>query len=278
MDAWRAKRLSDNGKRPIVFRRADGYEDMQLQVPCGKCLGCKADKSLHWAIRMYQEASMYDQNSFLTLTYNDDNLPPHLDKKHVQDFIRSVRKEGWQIRYYAVGEYGDATNRPHYHLAIFGADFKDGTEYDIDGKLYSVPAITSCWGKGNAMLAEFNMATACYIAGYVTKKVGAPEIDMRPLMSRKPGIGFPWLAQYVNDVNRIGSVIIEGKEYPVPPQYFRWAEENISEAALSKAKYKRRSLYLDMTAEERLEKRFQTYAKEIHLKSSEKHKASKQKI
>lgn len=74
--AWRRSFPNKNGKYPLVFNpsfRGDAAES--LEVPCGKCMGCKADQAHQWAIRIYQEASLYDRNSFVTLTYDDENLP-----------------------------------------------------------------------------------------------------------------------------------------------------------------------------------------------------------
>ena len=101
--AWRAKRLSDNGKRGIVFNVKDGFQDMPLEVPCGKCEGCKADKALEWAIRCYQEASLYQENCFVTLTYDDDHIPQdgNLQKQHLQQFFKKLRRNYHQFRYYA---------------------------------------------------------------------------------------------------------------------------------------------------------------------------------
>ena len=109
--AWRAKRLNENGKRPVVFRRQDGWEETEMQVPCGKCIGCKADHALAWSIRCYQESTLHDQNSFITLTYNDENLPEKLNKEHLRKFIKDLRSLGFKIRYYAVGAHMIVTGK-----------------------------------------------------------------------------------------------------------------------------------------------------------------------
>lgn len=277
IQAWRAKRLSESGKRPIVFNRRDGYEDMPIVVPCGKCEGCRADKALTWSIRCHQEASLYTQNSFVTLTYNDENLPNQLVKHHLQDFIRSLRDSGEKIRYYACGEYGDSTNRPHYHACIFGTDFKDGTEQSINADLYLVPRITEMWGKGHVVISEFTMATACYVAGYVAKKIGSQNDDQFQLMSRKPGIGFPWLAKNYKDLLKTETVVIEGKEFPIPPQYFRWAEENLGDC-LKNVKAKRADRFKNMPIEKVIDKHRERRAKEVHLKQRLKHQKSKEQL
>ena len=83
----------------------------------------------------------------------------------------------------------------------------------------------SAWGHGHVAIAPFTMAAACYVAGYVYKKVG--DTDTFNLMSRRPGIGREWLRRYGDDLRRTGSVTIGGKEYPIPARYFDWDEDDL---------------------------------------------------
>ena len=114
-----------------------GFRIGDLELPCGRCNGCRISKSKEWAIRCVHEAiyqneqkDCSDNNEFITLTYNDKHLPVDhgLDHRHFQKFIRSLRKKSKQkIRYYMCGEYGKATEengyiaRPHYHAILFGS-------------------------------------------------------------------------------------------------------------------------------------------------------------
>ena len=53
------------------------FKGCLIKVPCGKCLGCRLSYSRRWAVRSYHEAKMHDNfknNSFVTLTFNDDML------------------------------------------------------------------------------------------------------------------------------------------------------------------------------------------------------------
>ena len=280
INAWRSRRLNDNGKREIVFRRRDGYEDMALQVPCGKCAGCRADKALSWALRCYQEASQYQQNSFLTITYDDNHVPNKLVKSHLQNFIRAIRDQGKKIRYYACGEYGSATNRPHYHAIIFGTDFKNGTEFSVNETLYTVPGLSETWGKGNIVLSEYTMATGCYVAGYVAKKIGSENDDQFQLMSRKPGIGFTWLEKYWRELFNTGSIICEGKEYPIPNAYLRWLEEKIPEAVPYVTKYKAEKInyFKEMSIDKVIDQHRERRAKEVYAKQRLEHQKGKEII
>lgn len=239
IDAWRSNSVNVSGKRSMVFRPSEGSTHSQL--PCGKCSGCQSDKSMYWAIRMYHEASLHEKNSFVTFTYRDP-APEVLCKKHLQDFFKRARHH-YDFRYFAVGEYGSNTRRPHYHAIIFGEDFLGGA-YTISDTLKGNAFLESLWKEGMCSVGSVTMASCCYVAGYVNKKVG--DMDMSPIMSRRPGIGYEYLKLYKDDMLRTGSVTIEGKELPLPQRYLQWFEEEFSDL---KKERKQRVLY--QTKEER---------------------------
>lgn len=166
------------------------------------------------------ESGLRSDNTFLTLTYSDSNLRtgssevigptnpllPTLLKKDVQDWLKRLRKaiEPLKIRYFAVGEYGDLTMRPHYHAAVFGYPncLRGKTRYLIgsDGSQKSCcihcDLIMDTWGLGAIALGSLTAESSQYIAGYVTKKMTSSKdsrlIGRQPefsLMSRKPAIG-----------------------------------------------------------------------------------------
>lgn len=97
-----------------------------LKVPCGKCIACRIKKRTEWSVRMLHELNYHKANSFITLTYSDEHLPGDgsLKKRDLQLFFKRLRKElakdNRVIKYFACGEYGDLTNRPHYHSILFG--------------------------------------------------------------------------------------------------------------------------------------------------------------
>ncbi|AXH77577.1 MAG: replication initiator protein [Microviridae sp.] len=156
---------------------------------CGQCMPCRINKRRLWVHRIMLEKQLHDKSCFLTLTYDQSNLPlgATLVPAHYQKFVRSIRKD-FSIRYFFVGEYGDNSHRPHYHAAMFGLDETD-TDY-IRGK----------WRYGHIMCGSLTDDSAQYIAGYVVKKLTnkndpwvvkqlngrAPEFAR---MSLKPGLG-----------------------------------------------------------------------------------------
>lgn len=138
-------------------------------VSCGRCQNCRVNHKRMWTGRIVLEASEYKTRStFSTLTYSPEYLPPGggLRKSHVQNFLQSLRdaKIG-KIRYFAVGEYGEKTQRPHYHLALFGLD---PFVYDEE--------ITRRWKYGHVKNGEITSASAAYCAGYCTKKLDEKEV------------------------------------------------------------------------------------------------------
>ena len=100
-----------------------------LFVPCGKCVACRKQRSLAWAIRLEREMPYHEYALFVTLTYDDEHVPEHysLKRKHLTDFFKRLRYflGGRQIKYYAAGEYGERFHRPHYHAIIFDLSHAD---------------------------------------------------------------------------------------------------------------------------------------------------------
>lgn len=136
-------------------------------VPCGQCKNCRINQSRIWTNRILLEQMCHSESVFVTLTYDNDNLPEggNVEKKELQDFVKRLRYYVYplKIRYFGVGEYGDDNFRPHYHIVIFGLSW------------LSQQTIKKAWEKGSEYagvhIAELNKDTARYISGYVVKKI-----------------------------------------------------------------------------------------------------------
>lgn len=150
------------------------------------------------------EAMVHTENSFVTLTYDDQHLPKggSLAPEEIRNWLKRFRASvsPRRIRFYCVGEYGDETGRPHYHAALFGYPrcrhglsrySRERTECcDVCDK------VRDTWGNGNVYVGALEIKSAQYIAGYVTKKMTRfddPRLNGRhpefARMSLKPGIG-----------------------------------------------------------------------------------------
>jgi len=61
------------GKRPLIHARTRYVpRPGDIYLPCGKCIGCRADRQQNWAIRCLHESQLHPRNCALTLTYSDD--------------------------------------------------------------------------------------------------------------------------------------------------------------------------------------------------------------
>lgn len=159
-------------------------------VGCGQCHPCRFNRRRLWTYRQVLESFMHKENCFITLTYADEFLPvdgsvsPNHLRLWLYRFRKALRKENIFLRYVAVGEYGEQTKRPHYHLSAFGVG------------QWCQEIVLRTWAQGHVMAAEFNPATASYVSGYVVKKMtykGADGLDGRhpefARFSNRPGIG-----------------------------------------------------------------------------------------
>lgn len=254
LHGYRSNKLSENGKRQFVFSRKNGYVDQALTVPCGQCLGCRIDRSREWALRCVHESRFHKQNSFITLTYDDEHLPidGSLDKTHLQKFFKRLRKKLGQFRYFSCGEYGDTSSRPHYHAIIFGVDFSEDRQQVSKNKqgniLYSSETLSQAWGMGNCWIGNFTYQTAAYTARYVMKKQIGKNGSDHPnysrlnvntgeliqvarefaCMSMRPGLGSAWYDKFKSDAFPSDFLVHEGKKHPVPRFYVNKLKEGNS--------------------------------------------------
>lgn len=248
--AWRVKDgRSDNGSWPITFDRDKGLVDMPVQIPCGRCIGCRLERSRQWAVRLMHEASLHDENCFLTLTYSPEHLPSDgsLHKEHFQLFMKRLRKHlhGERIRFFHCGEYGETNQRPHYHALIFGYDPPDKIFYKNTGgnNLWLSPTLDRLWRLGFVVCGSVSFDSAAYCARYIMKKqfgstsarhyVGPETVQTGELrqreyttMSRRPGIAHDWIEHYGKiDVYPRDAVLSNGFEAKPPRYYDQFVEK-----------------------------------------------------
>lgn len=258
--------LNPPGSRPIFIDKIkqstlDLTKYKPLNLPCGQCIGCRLEYSRQWAIRMQHEASTFEQNCFLTLTYDDDHLPTEngkavLVKTHLQNFMKYLRRDyGEGIRFYGAGEYGltcykcglssllctcrsflPDLGRSHYHVCLFNHRFTDETVVGLSATGFPVlesPSLNRLWGKGITATSDFTFETAAYCARYVTKKItgdkAAQHYESRPrefaIMSRRPGLGRRWYDMYAESVYQNDMIVIRNNLITRPPKYYDYLYE-----------------------------------------------------
>lgn len=224
----------ETGKRGIVFDRKDAFTDLEVEFACGQCIGCRLERSRQWAIRCVHEASLYERNCFITLTYDNEHLPSNgsLVKRDFQLFMKSLRKKfGSGIRYFHCGEYGDEFGRPHYHAVIFNHDFEDKKLFKVDNghRLYTSDDLSELWPVGHSLIGDVTFQSAAYVARYLLKKITGKKSDEHyegrqpeyTTMSRRPGIGRGWFDQYSDDLFPSNFVVHDGKKMKIPVFYDR---------------------------------------------------------
>lgn len=227
-----SKKPNENGKYPVVFNHREGWIDRRVQIPCGRCIGCRLERSRQWAVRCVHEASLYADNCFITLTYNDENLPADKSVSVVafQKFIKRLRKKyGSGVRYFHCGEYGSELERPHYHACLFNFDFPDKVLWSIrdNVRLYRSKDLESLWPFGFSTIGDVTFESAAYVARYIVKKINGAMADehykgRKPeyiTMSRRPGIGSGWFKKWKSDVFPEDHVIVRGRECK-PARYY----------------------------------------------------------
>lgn len=242
LTGYRSKTVGASGKRALVFDRRQGFSDLEVTVPCGRCIGCRLEHARQWAVRCMHEASLHQDNAYITLTYNDENLPKHgsLDKTAFPKFMKRLRKAiaPRRVRYFHSGEYGDDGSRPHYHALLFGWDWPDKTVWRQDKGIvaWRSAMLEKLWTLGNSETSAVTFESAAYVARYVVKKLtGEPATEkyerldqygelhqVEPeygTMSRNPGIAKPWLDRYLSDVYPADHVIARGVPAK-PPRYY----------------------------------------------------------
>lgn len=229
---------------PVSFKRPQGRTYKEIELPCGQCILCRLEHARQWAVRITHEAQLHEYSCFATLTYNEENVPQDggLRYDDLQRFWKRLRKAVGPLRYFAVGEYGDETNRPHYHACIFGHDFTENKKVVRGGRnpLWTNETLETAWGLGNVSAGALTFETAQYTASYVTKKLNNerrytrldPETgelialeQPRAMMSLKPAIGRNWLDQFGDAMGIHDHVVVNGRVQKPPKYYDRWLEE-----------------------------------------------------
>lgn len=202
-------------------------------VGCGQCIPCRINKRREWVGRLTLEAGQYTDNAFITLTYDDEHLPTvigpqlpgdgHLGNllpEHLRNFLKRFRTSvaPHKVRFYAVAEYGDDTQRPHFHIAMF--NYPSCQWGQTRPKKYCCPTcelVRTTWGMGNVYLGTLEESSMNYVAGYVLKKL-TNKYDIRlngrhpefARMSLRPGIGADAMHEVASTVLEFNLVETQG--------------------------------------------------------------------
>ena len=250
--------------RSVVYSKKDLYVTDYTPIPCGQCIGCRLDYSRMWADRCLLEAQQYEHNAFITLTYDDEHLPPLKDVLNVETgeiskwpslvpdeltkFMKDLRRyydyhfKHKDIRFYACGEYGGKSGRPHFHILVFNMpplpDLKHWFTTDQHEKIYHSDILQNdIWKKGICSVGELTWNSAAYVARYVVKKQKGNTKGLVDLcgnlvsgiepeftrMSRMPGIAWKYYDEHKHQFYETDEIVmsIRGQVRSIkPPRYF----------------------------------------------------------
>lgn len=181
--------------------------DGDITLPCGTCSECVTLRALHWSNRCRHQISLHEDNCFITLTYDDENLPSHLTvKDEFQKFMKTLRnKTKKKLSYIVSHEYGSQTFRPHHHAIIFNHNFNNQKflKTTKSGEnIFTSPELDNIWTNGYTSIGTANEKTAYYIASYALKgkkhEILLPTGEYAKVSdtmdsSKQPGIGLEYL-------------------------------------------------------------------------------------
>ena len=200
-------------------------------VPCGNCIGCRINRTSAWTLRLLAEQTQWKDCAFVTLTYDDEHLPTNssLVKADVQKFFKRLRKAlgDRKIKYYCCGEYGEKTDRPHYHAIIFGLSCSNS-----DRQL-----VADCWKYCNRVkftdrrckgIASVSKDSIQYVAGYCQKKLtGVLGLEAYECTNRVPpfslssrGLGLEYFKTHDVFDENLTATLWNGKHF-LAPRYIR---------------------------------------------------------
>ena len=244
-----------------------------IPIPCGQCIGCRIDYSKQWATRCMLESQYHDENYFLTLTYDEEHVPRSeyvdletgeikecltLVKSDLQAFNKRLRRaleyrgdDGF--RFYACGEYGSASARPHYHMIAFGLHLDDLQLYKKSptGNLYNSPFLDKIWKMGHVVIGDVTFESCAYVSRYIMKKQKGKNADVYSYyniapefvnMSRNPGIARTYFEQNFEDIYPRDSIVLPGGRVCNPPRWFDQLFAELDEELMNDVKLKRQEI------------------------------------
>lgn len=304
-----------------AYTKSLGYQVVTEHddIPCGQCLACRMTYARNWSARIMNEVSLYPSGTcwFVTCTYDDEHLPPakpvikideetgeintkiskfnSLCLKDHQDFMKRLRKEvskysDTKVRFFASGEYGDVSFRPHFHYILFGVPIPDLNFYKLSkagDKLYNSEWLQKIWNnadgerpnKGYVVIGSVTPDSASYIARYAIKKRKHlddsfyEDLGLKPeflVMSRKPGIGKEWFEKNYKSMYETDEVIMPGRDKAIsvkPPKYYDTLMERIDPELINNIKQRRK--YIAEKTDEFISDYLPFYDKEVQLETKE---------
>lgn len=208
-----------------------GLKDKEGLVPCGKCAACLQRRRMDWTIRLTNELKESKNATFITLTYEERYLPiaddcVSLSKIDCQNFIKRLRKKCKQnLKYYLVGEYGEKTNRPHYHAIMFNVLPKIGPKENAIEKAWSIyDKKTNKYRQiGMVHFGKVEIKSIAYTAKYILQLNRSYNKKVRPFSLMSKGLGKEYINKnekfHKKNLDHLYFPLEEGKKASLPRYY-----------------------------------------------------------
>lgn len=197
----------------------------QLVFDCGQCLFCRKKRSYELAARCVLHASLYKDNCFLTLTYDEKKEGYHNDFQYedIQKFKKRLRRHcrDKKIQLFNVHEYGK-NSKKHWHLICFNHNFDDKTLHTRSSglPLFTSRTLQKLWPHGFSTIGDVSTASAMYQAQYVEKDLkNGNRTNKKKSHSKHSGIARPYFLKHYRQLLTLGYVPINGTKIPLP-RYF----------------------------------------------------------
>lgn len=240
--------FQSDGKTLAWSQKQSSREFPTFQLPCGKCIACRLESARQTAVRCVHEASLYKNNSFITLTYDDEHLGDgRLRYRDFQLFVKRLREEvrcsdeqeNKRISVFVTGEYGDRRKRPHWHALVFNWRPRDCVaKYTNErgDKVFGSATLDRLWSMGITEVGGVTFESAGYVARYASKKLahgddGTHDFEPVSRRSTKNAIGKGWIERYWRDCFSHGYLVINSKgkfvQCGIPRYYEKWLKKNL---------------------------------------------------
>lgn len=250
------KRILQSHVLQVIGREIKSEQTQFIEIPCGKCVLCLSKRVQEWSLRMKHELFIKKFGFFITLTYRQDTVPlvnierddylslcekykydyfyrkelnqyTTVQKSDLQKFFKRLRyyinkyDRSIKVKYFACGEYGDKTDRAHYHAIILGLN-----PYDINHKLL----IRKSWTLGDIHFGDASYGSARYVAKYCNK-IHLSSNYKQKYIKQGRNIDFKLSSQglgkdYVllEKDNIYENLCLYDNQYkkPIPRTYYRW--------------------------------------------------------
>lgn len=223
-------------------------------LPCGTCLGCRATQAREWAIRNNHERQLWQYSWYLTLTYREEDLPQHgsLYPTDLSEFFKALRRKypPEALRYFGCGEYGEETQRPHYHALLFGPELLDRDLWTMrsTGPVWRSETLEDAWNFGHVEFSNVTEHSISYVSGYIRKKISKTKepdaytrvnphtgelVEIEPEFTRcslRPAIANRWIEKWWKEVYPRDYVLFGGKKFKPPRYYDKWMAQDHPDA------------------------------------------------